>query len=144
MLADLALRAAAARRGLHAQAEGDVLEHRHVPEQRVVLEHEADLALARVRRRSRPRRANRTLPASGVFEARDDAQQRGLAAARRPEQRDQLARRDVERRRRRARVKSPKRLLMLRTSMLMISRLQLDARGAATVAPALPPFDAAT
>ena len=27
---------------LHAQAEGDVLEHRHVPEQRVVLEHEAD------------------------------------------------------------------------------------------------------
>ena len=31
----------------HAQAEGDVLEHRHVAEQRVVLEHEADVALAR-------------------------------------------------------------------------------------------------
>ena len=30
----------------HAQAEGDVLEHRHVPEQRVVLEDEADVALA--------------------------------------------------------------------------------------------------
>ena len=34
---------------LDAQAEGDVLEHGHVPEQRVVLEHEADLALAHVR-----------------------------------------------------------------------------------------------
>ena len=33
----------------HAQAEGDVLEHGHVAEQRVVLEHEADLALAHVR-----------------------------------------------------------------------------------------------
>ena len=33
---------------LDAQAEGDVLEHRHVAEQRVVLEHEADLALAHV------------------------------------------------------------------------------------------------
>ena len=32
----------------HPQAERDVLEHRHVPEQRVVLEHEADAAIARV------------------------------------------------------------------------------------------------
>ena len=30
----------------HAQAERDVLEHGHVPEERVVLEHEADVAVA--------------------------------------------------------------------------------------------------
>ena len=30
----------------HAQAEGDVLEHAHMPEQRIMLEHEADVALA--------------------------------------------------------------------------------------------------
>jgi hypothetical protein len=41
---------------LDAQAEGDVLEHRHVAEQRVVLEHEADVALAHVHVRWRPRR----------------------------------------------------------------------------------------
>ena len=44
---DLRLARALAAR-LDAQAEGDVLEHRHVAEQRVVLEHEADLALAHV------------------------------------------------------------------------------------------------
>ena len=32
----------------HAQAERDVLEHAHVLEQRVVLEHEADLPLTRL------------------------------------------------------------------------------------------------
>ena len=36
--------------GPHAQAEGDVLEHAHVPEECVVLEDEPDLALARSRR----------------------------------------------------------------------------------------------
>ena len=40
-LADLRLLPAA-----HPQAEGDVLEDAHVPEQGVVLEHEADVALA--------------------------------------------------------------------------------------------------
>ena len=46
--ADLRLVRAASRFGPHAQAEGDVLEDRHVAEQRVVLEDEADLALAHV------------------------------------------------------------------------------------------------
>jgi hypothetical protein len=36
------------------------------------------------------------MPLIGRLEARDDAQQRGLAAARRPEQRDQRARRHVQ------------------------------------------------
>ena len=79
----------------HPQAEGDVLEDRHVAEQRVVLEDEADAALAHV-------------DIGGVFaveqdragighlEAGDDAQQGRLARARRAEQRHQLARRHVE------------------------------------------------
>jgi hypothetical protein len=80
---------------LHAQAEGHVLEHRHVAEQRVVLEHEAHLALAHVHVGGVFAREQ---DAAGVgrFQARDDAQQRGLAAARRAEQRDQFARLDVE------------------------------------------------
>src|SRR3954449_13055110 len=75
---------------LHPQAECDVLEHAHVTEQRIVLEHEADLALtdillggifamkqdaARVRR----------------LESRNHAQQRGLAATGRSQQSDELA-----------------------------------------------------
>jgi hypothetical protein len=81
---------------LDAQAEGDVLEHRHVAEQRVVLEHEAHLPLAHVHVGgvlAREQDAARV----GRLQARDDAQQRGLAAARRAQQREQLARADVQR-----------------------------------------------
>ena len=42
-------------RGPHAQAEGHVLEHGHVAEQGVVLEHEADAAVAARRAPWRPR-----------------------------------------------------------------------------------------
>ena len=45
-LGDLRLRRPHALRGRTTQAEGDVVEHAHVAEQGVVLEHEADLALA--------------------------------------------------------------------------------------------------
>ena len=75
----------------HAQAEGDVLEDGHVPEQRVVLEDEADVALADggvgdvlVAGRAR-------VPASADLQAGDDAQQRRLARARRAEQGEQRA-----------------------------------------------------
>ncbi len=93
--ADLGLVRALAPR-LHAQAEGHVLEHRHVAEQRVVLEHEADLAFA-------------YMGVGGVLAFEDDApgvrrlqpgddpQQRGLAAARRPQQGDQFTAGEVER-----------------------------------------------
>jgi hypothetical protein len=85
-----------------------VLEHGHVLEQRVVLEHEADVALAHVLGRGiLPRQHH--LSRVGAFQARDDSQQRGLAAARRPQQRRQFAfgevQRDVV-----ERDKSPKRL----------------------------------
>jgi hypothetical protein len=83
--------------GPHAQAEGDVLEHRHVPEQRVVLEDEADLALARPACRVTSSPWNSTCASLvGEFQAGDDAQQRGLAGAGGPEQRDQFAGRHVE------------------------------------------------
>jgi hypothetical protein len=80
---------------LHAQAEGDVLEHRHVAEQRVVLEHEADVPFARAPRQ-RILAIEGNLAGIGPVEAGDDAQQRGLAGTGRTEQRQQLAIVDLE------------------------------------------------
>ena len=50
--ADLALRARRSARGLTRKPKATLSNTRHVPEQRVVLEDEADLALAHVRARS--------------------------------------------------------------------------------------------
>ncbi len=74
----------------HAQAEGDVLEDAHVAEQRVVLEDEADAAVARAAL-GRVLAVEEHVAGVGELESGDDAQQRRLARARRPEQRDQLA-----------------------------------------------------
>ena len=80
----------------HAQRELDVLGHRHVAEQRVVLEHQAHAALARGDVRD-------VAPVQGdaaVIDPRqpgDGAQQRALAAAAGPEQHEELAVADVER-----------------------------------------------
>ena len=72
------------------QPEGDVLFHRHVRPQRVVLEHHADVAL--------PRRGAGDVPAADehlsmlvLVEPGDQAKERGLAGARRPEEREELA-----------------------------------------------------
>ena len=79
----------------HPHAEGDVLEHRHVPKQRVMLKYEADLALADadgagvLAMKQHLARVRRLQP-------RDYSQQRGLARARQPEQRDQLAGFDMQ------------------------------------------------
>ena len=73
--------------GVLAQREGDVLVHRQVGEQRAELEQHAHLAAHGVQRRrgraravSRP--STRTVPRARAQRAHDDAQQRGLAAAR--------------------------------------------------------------
>ena len=79
----------------HAQAEGDVLEHRHVAEERVVLEHEADAALSHVAH-GRVLAREQHLAAVGPLEPGDDPQQARLARARGAEERHQLARRDVQ------------------------------------------------
>src|SRR5262249_27454606 len=85
----------AARDVAHAEPERDVLEDRQVTEERVVLEHEADVPLADrgvgdvllvVEDRARV----------GHVEPRDDAEEGRLPGARRPEQREQLAAGDLE------------------------------------------------
>src|SRR3990167_5973869 len=80
---------------LHAQAEGDVVEHRHVAKQGVVLEHEADVAVAHVMAGNV---FAMELDAAGVggFQAGDDTQQAGFAAAGRAEQGHQFAAVDVQ------------------------------------------------
>ena len=94
-LADFRLgRAAAA--GPHRQAEGDVVEHRHVAEQRVMLEYEADIALTQVEA-ERILLAEENASGGRLVEAGEDAQQRGLAGAGRAEQREKLARRHAQR-----------------------------------------------
>ena len=88
---DLAARLAAV-----DEAVADVLHHGQVGEQRVGLEDDAEVAL----RRRQPRDvAAADLDRAGVLhlEAGDHAQQRGLAAAGRPEEADELAALDLER-----------------------------------------------
>jgi hypothetical protein len=81
---------------LHAQAEGDVLEHRHVREDGVVLEHHRDVARAG-RQAVHPPFADPD-PAVGLgLQAGDDAQEGGLAAARRAQQDGELPVLHVER-----------------------------------------------
>src|SRR3954453_6324537 len=59
---------------LHAQPEGDVLEHPHVAKQRLVLEYEADMALARAAI-ERVLAVEKNLARIGPFQAGDDPQQ---------------------------------------------------------------------
>ena len=80
----------------HLEPEGDVLEDGHVAEQRIGLEHEADIALLHRLGRG-VLVAEEDAARGGGLEPGDEPQQRGLARARGPEQRDQLARADVER-----------------------------------------------
>ena len=76
--------------GLHAQAEGHVVEYRHVAEQRVMLEHETDVAITHVMARDVFAVEDDAALVRG-FKPRDDAQQGGFAAARRAQQCHQLA-----------------------------------------------------
>ena len=80
----------------YARTVGDVLQHGHVREQRVVLEHGVDVAV--VGRHGRHVLAvEQHLPAIGRVEARHQPQARGLARARGPEHREELAGLDGER-----------------------------------------------
>ncbi len=74
----------------HTQAEADVLSRGHVGEERVVLEYDADIALER--RQACDRLALEiNLAGERREEAGDQPERRRLAAARRPEQRHELA-----------------------------------------------------
>ena len=79
----------------HAQREADIGGDGHVGEQRVLLEDRVDGAL--VRRQVVDLVAEEADAAPGqVLEPRDAAQQRGLAAAGRPQEREELVIRDLE------------------------------------------------
>ncbi len=78
-----------------AQPERDVVEHAQVREQCVALEHGVDVAPVR----GDPRDVDpveEDLTAGRWLEARDHAKRRRLSAARRPEQREELARRHAQ------------------------------------------------
>ena len=75
---------------LHAKAKGDVFEHGQVWEDRVALKHHRDSPLARRKLRDVPI-ADDDPPGIRVFETSKHAQQRGLAAATRPEQDHELS-----------------------------------------------------
>ena len=79
-----------------ARAEGDVLAHREVREEGVALEDRVDLAAVR-RQRGDVLAVQEDAPGVGRLEAGQHAQQRRLAAAARPEQREELALLDPER-----------------------------------------------
>jgi hypothetical protein len=77
------------------QTVGDVFRHRHVREQRVILEHDADAALAW--RQMIDRLAVEQHPAIGLpDEAGHDPKQRRLSTTGRAQQGDQLAASDVQ------------------------------------------------
>ena len=78
------------------EAERDVLEHRHVAEERVGLEDEADVAVLHGLRRC-VLVAEEDAAGGRRLEAGDEAEERGLARARGAEERDQLARLDAHR-----------------------------------------------
>ena len=82
------------------ETEGDVVADGEVRKQREVLEHQPDVALLRRHEPPGPRHleiVDEHAAAGRLLDAGGDAQQRGLAAARRPQQAHDLARRDVER-----------------------------------------------
>ena len=83
------------RRVPHAQAVGEVLRNGQMRIQRVVLEDHGDVAVARREVRDISV-ADRDRPARDLFEPRDHAEQRRLAAPGRPDQDEELAVRDVE------------------------------------------------
>ncbi len=80
---------------LYAQAKGDVFEHRHVAEQRVVLEHESDMALAGAVSQ-RILAVDPHLAGIGPVEACNDPQQRGLARTGWSKKRQQFALADLQ------------------------------------------------
>src|SRR5687768_8269653 len=77
------------------QAVGHVVEHAQVRKQGVGLEYDAVVALCRRQPRNVASRLSHR-PGALLLEAGDDAQERGLAAARRPEEAYELALRDLQ------------------------------------------------
>ncbi len=96
--AALDLRVRRALAGLHhAEAKGNVLEHAHVVEERVVLKNEAGVALVGAELGDiRAVEEHAAGAVVGKFEAGDRAQERRLSRAAGPEQRDEFAGLDLQ------------------------------------------------
>ena len=82
-------------RAAGAQAVADILQHRHVGEQRVGLEHHRHVSLGR-RQRGDIGATDHDAPGAGLLQAGDQPQRAGLAAAGRAQQRHQAGARDGE------------------------------------------------
>ena len=95
-IASTRARISSRRQALHLQPVGDVGAHAHMREQRVGLEHQVDRPLVRRQRRD-VAAVEQDAPVARRLEAGEHAQQRGLAAAGRAEQREELVLADVER-----------------------------------------------
>ena len=78
------------RHAVHPEREGDVLRHGHVGKQGVALEHGVDVAILR-RDPGHVLAIEENAATVGLVEARDHAQQRGLAAAGGSEEGEELA-----------------------------------------------------
>ena len=87
--------AVGSRDALHAQSVGDVVQHIHVREQRVILEHRVDRAPVR-RQRIDPLSEQLDRARIGLLEAGDQPQAGGLARAGRAEHREEFSFGDVE------------------------------------------------
>ena len=74
---------------MHLEAVADVFRHIHGGEQRVVLEHETDVALFGAHLRH-VRAVNENLALVCCLQTADDTKDRRLAAAGRPEQREKV------------------------------------------------------
>ena len=72
----------------HPQAVGDIVEHVHVGIERIALEHHGDVPFAGAHQ-VHPPLAEQDAAPGNLLEAGDHAQQRGLAAAARPQQGDE-------------------------------------------------------
>ena len=84
-----------ARKAAHLEGKRDVAVHIHVGEERVVLKNHADVASGG-RRERHVLAAEQDAALLRQLEARDDLEQRGLAGAARPEDREELAGPDLE------------------------------------------------
>ena len=79
----------------HRQAESDIVEHRHMAEQRVMLKHETDFTIARMQAAD-VGAVEANMPAGLMLQPGDNSQQRGFPGTGRPQQRDHLTRRNIQ------------------------------------------------
>ena len=79
----------------HRQAKSDIVKHRHMAKQRVMLEHETDFTVPRVQT-AHVGTVKANMPAGLMLQPGNNAQQRGFSGTGRPQQRDHLTRRNIQ------------------------------------------------